>query len=310
MPVDLATRAYNQNSFGNLEAWENIGVLVYADPCRIRRVPCRVMPRAWHRSLEALQGCFETRRRTASTASAEPRKWKYPYYSLPDVIDFAKNVQIGGKDVAEKQILKKLGINSRVTRSWSYRLSSAKEFGLLDRTGRKEDARLVVTELCLRLLTSSGDRLEGARMNALSRPPLYAKLMERYLGVPAPSLEDLASVLVRDFGILDSIAERAARAFLDSARFAGLITADGHIGSPADAGQLQGSARSPHGVTVSEPASGSTDEAASMGGFVAYRFQLRPDVEVVVRLPSALKQSDVARLHKWLRTLPFEDVEE
>ncbi len=253
---------------------------------------------------------FVARKKAADASGVEPGKWTYPYYSLPDVIEFAKIVQqIGGKEVAERQVLKKLRISNRVTRSWSYRLSSAKEFGLLDRKGRKEEARLVVMELCVRVSTSSGERRDGAIRSAFLKPPLYGKLTDRYLGVPAPSVEDLASVLVRDFGLVDSVAERAARAFLDSARFAGVITADGHVGSVATVGEGHAAARSPQKAVV-DLDSETSEVASPTDGLIAHRFQLRPDVTIVVRLPPDLNQSDVTRLQKWLRTLPFEDSEE
>jgi hypothetical protein len=251
------------------------------------------------------------RRKAGDTAGEEPRKWTCPYCSLPDIIDFAKIVRrVGGNSVAESQVLRKLKINTRVTRSWSYRLASAREFGLLDRTGRKEEARLLLTELCVRLLTSSDDRLEGARMSAFRRPRLYVELVDRYLGAPAPSVEDLASVLVRDFGLLDSVAERAAQAFLDSAQFAGVITVDGHVGSRGNGAQLEAPARPPQKTSEGDSPSGATDATLSTDGLITHRFQLRPDIEIVVRLPSDLNQSDVVRLYKWLQTLPFEDSED
>ncbi len=246
------------------------------------------------------------KRKPPATVGAEPTRSAYPYYSLPEVIEFAKVVrEIGGKEASEKQILKKLKIGNRVTRSWSYRLSSAREFGLLERKGRKEEAKLVVTALCVRLLTSSDERLEGARMNAFSRPPLYGKLTERYMGVSAPAVEDLAGVLVRDFGLLDSVAEHAAQAFLDSARFVGVITKDGRIDS---VNRLGDSSQAPREATSARTSGAGF--APSAEGLVAHRFQLRPDVAIVVELPYDLNQSDVARLHRWLCALPFEETSE
>jgi len=249
------------------------------------------------------------RRRPESPAAAA-RDWSYPYYSLADVIEFARIAQrTGGRDVAEKQLLKKMGISNRVTHSWSYRLSSAKQFGLIVRTRGKEDARLELTELGGRVLSGPSERRKGALEDAFRRPLLYRKLAERYLDVPAPSVEDLASVLVRDFGLLESVGERAARAFLDSARYAGVTTPNGCIGSAASGEEPPGP-RSPRKAAIEPEAQATTDVGSSADDLIAHGFQLRPEVRIVVRLPADLKQSDVTRLHKWLRTLPFEDSEE
>lgn len=42
------------------------------------------------------------------------------------------------------------------------------------------------------------------------------------------------------------------------------------------------------------------------GGWVTYRFQIRRDVWISLELPADLDAADVARLTRWLQTLPPE----
>lgn len=60
-------------------------------------------------------------------------------------------------------------------------------------------------------------------------PQLYQKLYDRYKGAPVPMADRLANVLHRDFELLETVAPAAAQAFIESARFVGLVTAANNI---------------------------------------------------------------------------------
>lgn len=238
----------------------------------------------------------------------------YPYYSLEDALSFAKSVRDrGGNEVREDDLLEALKL-SRSTKSWIYKLSSAREFGLLQRRGRKSEARVVVTELAKKLLLP-GDEAEtqAATLNAFLSPQLYQKLYERYAGAAVPPTDRLANVLQREHDLLETVATPAAQAFIDSAKFAGLVSQSGHIATkqsiPAVA---QGS-----GTSIAEqkpepqlPTQMSPPPAAHQqppAGFSSYGFQLRKDLRVDLMLPTDLTTKDVKRLHRWLETLPIDD---
>ncbi len=236
----------------------------------------------------------------------------YPYFPLDEALAFAKQVRDrGGNEVREDDLLGALKL-SRSTKSWIYKLSSAREFGLLVRVGRKEAARVVVTDLAKKLLLP-GDDAETllAKKAAFLTPALYQKLYDRYSGAVLPAQDRLANVLIRDFDLLESVALPAASAFIESAKFAGLVSASGHISTePAAAAKDPPPSAVPPPL-VSEPKS---DPSPNLGHtlpvpaeFNVYGYQLRKNLRVDLALPSDLTHQDVKRLHRWLLTLPVDD---
>jgi hypothetical protein len=83
------------------------------------------------------------------------------------------------------------------------------------------------------------------------KPELYRQLMEDYADRMLPSVEKLARDLHLDqrYGILRDAAEVAARVFLDSAHYAGLVDAQGFLRRP---GRSEGTAMTAE-ADVSEP---------------------------------------------------------
>jgi hypothetical protein len=154
----------------------------------------------------------------------------YPWFNLEDALGFARGVrERGGSEMREEDLLVALNL-SRSTKSWIYKLSSAREFGLVQKQGRKGEARIVLTDLAKKLLLPGDEQeTQAAKIAAFMSPQLYQKLYDRYKGAPVPIADRLANVLHRDFDLLESVAPAAAQAFIESARYAGLVTAANHI---------------------------------------------------------------------------------
>lgn len=254
-------------------------------------------------------------RKTSGTA--------YPYFNLSDAIDFARAVRDrGGNEVREDDLLSALKL-SRTTKSWIYKLSSGREFGLVKRAGRKTEAKIIVTDLAKKLLLP-GDEAEtqAAKLAAFMVPPLYQKLYARYAGAIVPPVDRLANVLHRDYDLLESVANAAAEAFVESAKFAGLVAPSGHIIANIPNGkEFAGTANSvadrssdPPPVVPAAPLTATPSSQRSPAiptpprdDFAVYGFQLRKDLRVDLALPINLTQKDVTRLHRWLETLPVDD---
>src|SRR5690348_4705085 len=82
---------------------------------------------------------------------------RYPFYDLEEAERFARAVQeSGGNEVLEDDLLKHLNL-SRTTKSWVYKLSTAREFGLIERKGQKSEARITITDLGRRLMLPGDD---------------------------------------------------------------------------------------------------------------------------------------------------------
>ncbi len=245
---------------------------------------------------------------------------QYPYYSLPVSLEFVRNIRELGNEILEDDARKHLDL-SRSTKSWAYKLSSAKEFGLLQKAGRKDEARLILTDVAKRLLLP-GDEAEtqAAMMKAFLQPPLYQGLYKRFVGAPIPPVDCLKNVLERDFFLLSSVTEIAAEAFIKSAEYAGLVSnnrlrsvqesssAGGASPSTAPAPAVVANA-APAELKAEPPPSTAKKSIIVQDGDVIYSFQLRKDKLIEVPLPGDLKPKDVERFYKWMQTLPIEDDE-
>jgi hypothetical protein len=243
-------------------------------------------------------------------AERERSGTRYPFYDLEEAEKFVKAVQeSGGNEVLEDDLLRHLSL-SKTTKSWVYKLSSSREFGLIDRKGQKSAATITITDLGKRLMLP-GDQNELAisRAAAFLKPSLYQKLFERYKGAPVPQPPFLANLLVREHKIVESVALAAANAFINSAKHAKMVSSANVLESPKKC-----------------DARGETDETRGMGGddggadrskqtvrvpdtFIAHVFQLRKDMKITVPLPPDLTHADVKRLHRWMVTLPMDEPE-
>jgi hypothetical protein len=245
----------------------------------------------------------------------------YPYYSLQDSETFIKEIhKAGGWEVSLETAyahLYKSG-TPRLNRWWKYKMMSAREFGLLERTGRSDDAKVKLTPLGRRLVMPEGDiDAASGRRAAFMSSPLYRKLVDRYAGGPLPAASGLTNVMVREYAVASSVAPVAAAAFEASVTAAGLVGPNGKLRKPdsertepstsqvapgkVDPDGQQAERREQEAVRQLPIANGPPE------GFIEHRFNLRRGLVVHMCLPEDLTQSEVARLSKWLATLPLED---
>jgi hypothetical protein len=224
---------------------------------------------------------------------------RYPFYDLEEAEKFVKSVQeCGGNEVLEDDLLKHLNL-SRTTKSWVYKLSTAREFGLIEKKGQKSEARITITDRGKRLMLPGDDNeLAATRAATFLAPSLYQKLFERYKGAPLPQPKFLANTLVRDHKIVDSVSESAAVAFISSAKHAGMVNAANVLGDPrkTDATVVQEQkeklAESPKGgQTINVPAD-----------YIVYKCKISGGRVLEVPLPRDFTKRDVDRLTAFLQT--------
>lgn len=234
---------------------------------------------------------------------------KYPYFGLEDAVRFAQTVQsIGGTDALEEAVQKELNVSSS-TKSWIYRLSSAREFGLVERRGQKNEARLVLTDLGRKVLLPADEKEEiRALQAAFQAPVLYVKLMEHYAGSLLPQAHHLSNLLVREHRILASVSDNAASAFLESAQHARMVDARGVLTAGGVASPTQSEVPATPAPAATAPPR--VDIVEVPEGCTRHVFQLRKGKQVVLPLPDDLTDRDVERLYRWLKTLPIEDPDE
>ncbi len=228
----------------------------------------------------------------------------YPYYGLTKVIEIVQAVRrAGGNDAAPAtDVLREMKIAKTTDRLWAYGIPAAIYFGLIERIGRGDDARVKLTPLGLRIaLPGTPDEERATKVAVLKAPELYSKLLEQFAGHPVPSKEVLRNILQRDFKIVESMAGNAADAFLDSLKVADLITPTGSIAA------LDGSAPP---ATADKPDKPAPEDVAPPGmqtvlvpaDFIIYRCKIGKGRVIEIPLPPEFTQTDVKRLYAFLQT--------
>lgn len=152
--------------------------------------------------------------------SAREKSALYPNATWNDCIEFVKTVDsFKLKSVAYIEVAKKLGLNSVATKSFTGKISTSKQFGLITTSS----STIQLTDTCRRLLYPTGNDVYAIKHACFSQPPLYNKLITIYDGKALPSEEILSNILMTDHKIAKAVKNLAAKCFLKSAEELELI---------------------------------------------------------------------------------------
>lgn len=152
------------------------------------------------------------------------RSVRYPGVTLAEAIEFCKRLEGKGLDgLSAEAIAAGLGYGSIKTNTFSARLSAARQFGLLE-LGTEG---YVLSRRGRGLVHPIGEAVGPLYREAMAAPPLYAELLARMLDRKLPDPAALANVLYHQFDITATAKEAAAQAFIESARFAGMLDDQG-----------------------------------------------------------------------------------
>jgi len=124
------------------------------------------------------------------------------------------------KAVSYSEAAKKYGLNNPTAKSFTAKISSCKQFGLITTAG---GSTIQLTDTCKRLLYPTGEDIISVARACFSMPPLYTKLVAAYDGKALPSQDLLSNILMRDHKIQKSVKDVAARVFLESAEQLGIV---------------------------------------------------------------------------------------
>lgn len=226
----------------------------------------------------------------------------YPYYGLGKIAEVVLAVQkSGGNDAAASDVLQQLGV-SRTDRLWAYGIPAAIMFGLIERIGRGDDARITLTALGKRIaLPGLPDEERASKAAAFKNVELYSKLLQQFASCPVPTKEILKNILQRDYKIVESMAGNAADAFLDSLKVADLISPAGTIMPGAEPVAMSAEKQEPLPETKPIIAPGKkTIEVPE--NFIIYRAKITGGRVIEIPLPPEFTGTDAKRLYAFLQT--------
>jgi hypothetical protein len=144
----------------------------------------------------------------------------YPRYDLEDSINFIRSLQtLGGSNVSQAALAAKVG-KSVNNSGFSGRISSSKQFSLLT----IDSGKLSISSLGKRILLPKGDADKNSAIaTALAAPDLYKELIENFNGKIIPDTTTLGNLLAHDYRMEVAAKDGAARNFIRSANFAGVL---------------------------------------------------------------------------------------
>ncbi len=232
---------------------------------------------------------------------AREKSAQYPSYDLSACMEFVRTVdKLGGKEgVAEGSVLSDLGLKSSNTKSYTGKLSSCKQFGLVD----FKAGLLSITERARLILYPTEEPKEAQSekliIEAFRSPVLYQKLIKRYDGKPLPNT--LANILMNEYKIAKAVMNSAVKVFVDSAKFAEVLGDDNvlQVSQTYEAiggGELPAEAEPPE-----------TGPKPPMGQVHSLKLALSSGKSAAITVPSDITKADVERLKRMLDLLATEE---
>lgn len=167
---------------------------------------------------------------TGAVRVTRHRSVSHPRYSLKQSEELARlTFDEGARGCDQDIVAAKMKYKNAQNGAFRSLRAAANQFGLITYDG---DVHMSVAERWIEVFHADDiDLLLKARQEAMEQPDLYRQLLAKYADRQLPSLDRLEKELYlgHDYGILKDAASLAARVFVDSATYAGMIDTKGFL---------------------------------------------------------------------------------
>ena len=149
----------------------------------------------------------------------EKRSALYPPSTWDECVELIKKIEKYCGKVGYDAVAQDFGLTNASTKSFTRRLSAAKQFGLILTAGKT----LQNTDLARQYLYPTDELAQSRiKVQCFQLPPLYSKLVERFNGKQLPTESMLSNILMRDYEIVKAVKDAAAKCFLKNAEQMGV----------------------------------------------------------------------------------------
>ena len=139
----------------------------------------------------------------------------YPSVTWMECEELIKKIDKYNGKVTYDTVAQDYGLKNASAKSFAYKLSTAKQFGLIKTSS---GSVVELTDVAKSYLYPiNGYAQAEIKMQCFQSPPLYAKLVERFNGKAIPNETSLANLLLQSFGIVKTVKDIAARCFIINA---------------------------------------------------------------------------------------------
>lgn len=230
----------------------------------------------------------EVKRRERSSA--------YPNVNIARCIEFAEKIfNKGGRHILQDVAAKEMNYSKKDVGPFLALRAATKYFGLVEYEGDY----ISVSENYINVLLEKSDvRKKEFIRQAVLRPALYAKLFDTYGGKQLPGEQDLATRLYIDkiYGITRDASIDAARVFIESVKYAGLLDENNYLLHPAlEKVQEHEALKSKEEIA---------DEKKQASSLDRYEFTLETGDKILLALPPTLSTKDKDRLKRLIDLIP------
>lgn len=213
-----------------------------------------------------------------------------PMVGLNDVVEFIRTIHEKGLERAPMpKVAEGTGYSNASSTPFYRRAAGARLFGLISSRGAD------LTDLgqdCVK--PTSEDATHRALLLAIQNIPAYVELLEQYNNRRI-NADILSNWFERRFSLNEPGAGACSKAFVDSLRYAGALSADNLL-SFSGAGSVS--------TTQSLPASAHSSRVAETLPEDGYRFELILDPKskrkFVIFSPASVSQAELKRIQDWL----------
>lgn len=222
-----------------------------------------------------------------------------PIYSLNDMLLFCAKIytELGYSSYHSNQLIADAHKSSYNTIKQKF--SSAQQYGLLElkhRVGYK------LTALFLKIYKplNEDEKKEGI-IEAIKSSDIYSKLIDECNGHPLPSEQGLAARLLRNYGIKDYAAARAAQIFISNIKDNGFIVDDVVVVSTSDNNSMQ-KKDEPNAVTTPQVET-PVITVQPIVGYIEIPVPLNGGKRAYIKIPEDYKPEDCERIAKFVEAL-------
>lgn len=200
----------------------------------------------------------------------------YPAYTLEDALGVAQAIQNAnsGLPFARALLAGALGTTPKSS-AFTQRLNASVAYGLTQ--GGYNDADISLTSIGEALAAGSHDRRAQALVEAAMTPPIFGRFYDMLDGKRLPESAYAQSLLQRELGVIDSLADECLSILIANGEYAGIISEqdgvlvvrlEGHRPQPTDASTSTDAPpleRSPTVLATESPAAHYDTSDASKG---------------------------------------------